>query len=212
MEITWLGRSCFRLRGREATVVTDPCPPESGYLIGKPKCDIVTLSRGHDDGYSWTEGVAWTDPEKHRTFDAPGEYEVGGVLIRGILTGAGESGREMAFDIEIDGIRILHLGLPSASPTSAILKGIEDVDVLLMPVGGGISLSGSSVTDVMETIDPHIAVPMHYRTPVETAELDFLDAFLKETGIKPEPQQKLQVTRSSVPEELTVQVLSPKLP
>ena len=119
---------------------------------------------------------------------------------------------KMAFDVEIDGIRILHLGLPSSSPTSAILKGIEDVDVLLMPVGGGISLSGSSVTDVMETIDPHIAIPMHYKTPVETAELDFLDAFLKETGLKPEPQEKLQLTRSSVPEELTVQVLSPKLP
>ncbi len=210
MEITWLGRSCFRLRGREATVIMDPCPPESGYRLGKPKCDIVTLSRCRDDGYSWVDGVSWANGE--HIFDAPGEYEVGGVLVRGIPTGRSEAGREMAFDVEIDGIRILHLGLPSSSPTSAILKGIEDVDVLLMPVGGGISLSGSSVTDVMETIDPHIAIPMHYKTPVETAELDFLDAFLKETGLKPEPQEKLQITRSSVPEELTVQVLSPKLP
>ena len=125
-------------------------------------------------------------------------------------TGNTEAGREMAFAIEIDGIRILHLGLPSASPISAILKGFEDVDVLLMPVGGGISLSGSSVTDIMETIDPRIAIPMHYKTAVEIADLDFLDVFLKETGSKPEPIDKLQVTRSSVPEELTLMVLSPK--
>ncbi len=208
MEITWLGRTCFRLRGRGATVVTDPCPPESGYRIGKPKCDIVTLGRRDDQDYSWTDGVHWNDGS--RVLDAPGEYEVGGVLITGIGTGAPEPGRNVAFAIEIDGIRILHLGLPSASPTAAVLKGIEGVDVLLMPVGGGISLSGSAVTDIMETLDPHIAVPMHYKTPVETAELDFLDAFLKETGLKLEPQDKLQVTRSSVPEELTVQVLTPK--
>ena len=29
MEITWYGRACFRLKGRRATVITDPCPPKT---------------------------------------------------------------------------------------------------------------------------------------------------------------------------------------
>ncbi|HXG36494.1 MAG TPA: MBL fold metallo-hydrolase, partial [Dehalococcoidia bacterium] len=49
MEIVWYGLSCFRLRGKEATIVTDPCPPSSGYSLGKPSADIVTLSHGHEN-------------------------------------------------------------------------------------------------------------------------------------------------------------------
>ena len=33
MEIYWLGHGCFRLRGKEATVLTDPCAPTTGYKI-----------------------------------------------------------------------------------------------------------------------------------------------------------------------------------
>ena len=48
MDIVWLGHSCFRIRGREATVVMDPCPPTTGYNIGKPTGDIVTISHNHE--------------------------------------------------------------------------------------------------------------------------------------------------------------------
>ncbi len=39
MDITWFGRSCFRIKGKEAVVVTDPCPPDTGYSIGKVLLD-----------------------------------------------------------------------------------------------------------------------------------------------------------------------------
>lgn len=207
MEITYLGRTCFRLKGREATVITDPCPPESGYRLGKPAADIVTLSRCDDPAYSWVEGVT----DHPLVLNAPGEYEVKNVLVTGIATKRGDGARNMMFVIEIDGIRIVHAGLPDAVPTGAILEQLDDVDVLLMPVGGGISLGSAAASDLMETIDPHIAIPMHYRTPVEPLELDFLDKFLRETGQKLEPVSKLQVTRGSIPAELTVQVLEPKI-
>ena len=44
MEITWLGHSCFRIRAKEATVVTDPCDKSTGYSLGRPTADIVTVS------------------------------------------------------------------------------------------------------------------------------------------------------------------------
>jgi L-ascorbate metabolism protein UlaG (beta-lactamase superfamily) len=43
MELIWLGHGCFRLRTREATIITDPCPRSTGYSIGRP-ADIVTVS------------------------------------------------------------------------------------------------------------------------------------------------------------------------
>ena len=35
VEITWLGHSCFRLRGKDATIITDPHDRHSGYALGK---------------------------------------------------------------------------------------------------------------------------------------------------------------------------------
>ena len=36
MEITWYGRACFRLKGRDATVITDPVT-----FVGEPKLDAL---------------------------------------------------------------------------------------------------------------------------------------------------------------------------
>src|SRR5689334_13366418 len=71
MEITWLGHCCFRIRAKEATVVTDPCDKSTGYTIGRPTADLVTVS-AHDPGHDNIGGVAG-DP---RVIDAPGEFEI----------------------------------------------------------------------------------------------------------------------------------------
>lgn len=206
MEIIWLGRNCFRLKGRDGVVLTDPCPPASGYRIGKQSADIVTLSLRDDPGYSHLDGIAPTA----RVLDAPGEYEVGGILVTGIGVPRGEDSRTIAFIIEIDGIRICHLGLATTAPTSATLEELGKVDILLIPVGGLNSLSGALAQDVMTTIDPGIAIPMNYKTDAEKLQLDGLDRFLKETGSKAEPQARLNVTRSQVPSELTLTILEPR--
>ncbi len=203
MEITWLGRSCFRLKGRDGIVLTDPCPPASGYIIGKQPAEVVTLSRRDVPAYSFVE-AATGDPI---VLDAPGEYEKGGILVTGVASRAVGGARNLMFIIELDGIRIGHLGLPEARPS---LDEWKDVDVLLMPVGGGESLGGPMAADVMATIDPRIAIPMHFKNEFETLDLEPIERFLKETGAKPEPQPKLQVTKSSLPSDLTVMLLQPK--
>jgi L-ascorbate metabolism protein UlaG (beta-lactamase superfamily) len=206
MEITWLGRTCFRLRGRDGVVLTDPCPPASGYRIGKVEADIVTFSRREDPAYSYAEAVKGEAMQ----LDAPGEYEVGGVLVTGIAMPRPDGTRNVGFIIELDGIRIGHLGLPAAGVKVPALDEFKGVDVLLFPVGGYNSLAAAASADVMQTVDPRIAIPMNYGTEFETLDLEPLERFLKETGAKPEPQPKLTVTRSSLPAELTVVVLQPK--
>lgn len=204
MEITWLGRTCFRLKGREGTVITDPCPPESGYRYVKQSAEIVTLSRRDDPATSYVEGLSG----EPMVFDAPGEYEHSGILVTALPTKLPDGGRNLVFVIEIDGIRIGHLGRPA--PTGATVDELKDVDVLLLPVGGGGSLSGAAAADLMTTIDPHVAIPMNFKTEEETLDLEPLDRFVKETGAKTEPQPRLSVTRSSIPAELTVMLLQPR--
>ena len=117
MEIVWLGHSCFRLRSREAVVLTDPCGPASGYSIGKPTADIVTISHDHP-GHNHRNAVAGTPI----FIDAPGEYEIAGVFIAGIATfhdgrkGA-VRGKNVAYVIEMDDLVLCHLGDLGHLPT-----------------------------------------------------------------------------------------------
>src|SRR4051812_23329619 len=133
LEITWLGRSCFRIKGKEGVVITDPCPPESGYTPGNLAADVVTISRKDDPGCSYAEGVAG----ERQIFDAPGEYEVGGILLTGIATRGPDGRRNLAFIYELEGIRIGHLGLPSPGAGGSAVDELKGVDILLWPVGGG---------------------------------------------------------------------------
>ncbi|MGK2966490.1 MAG: MBL fold metallo-hydrolase [Tepidiformaceae bacterium] len=206
MEINWLGRNCFRLRGRDGVVITDPCPKESGYTLGKPPANIVTLSRKDDPGYSAVAAVGG----EPRVLDAPGDYEIGGILIHGVAVKRADGTRNVIFVAELDGVKVAHLGQLTSAPTAATLEEVGDVDVLLIPVGGANALTGALAQDIMTAMDPRIAIPMNYKTEAETMDLDPLERFLKETGSKVEPLPRLQVSKSSLPAELSVVVLGTK--
>ncbi|MGD9933517.1 MAG: MBL fold metallo-hydrolase [Dehalococcoidia bacterium] len=207
LEITWLGRTCFRMRGREGVVVCDPCPPSSGYKIGKLEANVVTLSLRDDPGFSHIDAMKG----EYTRLDAPGEYEVGGILVTGIAVKRGDEGRAVAFIVELDGIRIATLGAGAEKIAEAERNLLEGVDILLLPVGGHGTLPPAVAADLMTGLDPRIAVPMLYKNEIETGEYEPLERFLKETGAKPTPQTKLNVTRSQLPGQLSVVVLEPKV-
>ncbi len=208
MEIVWLGHSCFRIRGREGAIVTDPCPPSTGYNIGKPTAAIVTISHHHPD-HCYTKGVAGTP----QVIEGPGEYEIGGVFITGIPTyhdgrkGA-VRGKNTAFVMEVEDIRICHLGDLGHTPTPEQVEELSGIDILLIPVGGHTTIDGTAAAEVVSLLEPRLVLPMHYRTPASAAQLDSLDRFLREMGVKShEPQPKLSVSRGSLPHETQVAVL-----
>jgi L-ascorbate metabolism protein UlaG (beta-lactamase superfamily) len=211
MEITWLGRACFRIRGKEATVVTDPCDKSSGYSLGRPTADIVTVSHSHP-AHAYVDGVAGNP----RVIEGPGEFEISGASVVGVTTFRGaektpESGRNVAYVIELEDMRIGHLGGIGHVPTSDQLEEMSSVDILLVPVGGGESLDAPPAAETVSLIEPKLVIPMTYKTSADKAKLDPLDRFLKEMGAKnPEHHAKVTVTRSSLPEETQLLVLDYK--
>ena len=56
MDVTWLGHGCFRLRGRNAAVVTDPYPPSIGLKLPRLDADLVTVSHEHEN-HNYTQAV-----------------------------------------------------------------------------------------------------------------------------------------------------------
>ena len=173
MEITWLGHSCFRIRAKEATVVTDPFDNKStGYSLGRPTADLVTVSID-DAAHNHPSGVAG-DP---RVIDGPGEYEIAGASVVGISTFRDKErtaalGRNMVYIIELEELRICHLGSIGHVITSDRAEEIGDIDILMVPVGGGDSLEAPPAAETVSLIEPKLVIPMHFKTDIEKEKLD----------------------------------------
>jgi L-ascorbate metabolism protein UlaG (beta-lactamase superfamily) len=208
MDITWLGHSCFRIKGKEVTVITDPYPPGMGYSLGRPQANIVTLSHSHP-GHSYTSGVTGD----FKVIKGPGEYELKETFITGIATWhdavqGQKLGKNTVYLFEMDSITLCHLGDLGHLPSSEFIEDVGDIDVLFLPVGGVSTIGGSTAAEIVRRLTPKVAIPMHYKTATLKKDLEPVDKFLKEMGIKEQVSQpKLSVSRSNLPASTQVIVL-----
>ncbi len=200
MEITWLGHSCFLIRGKEKTIITDPCHPDLGYRLGEPEADIVTVSHFHS-GHSYIEGVA----DEPKQIKSPGEYEIGGVFITGIPTFHDDKkgelrGKNTIYIIEMDGITLCHLGDLGHPLGPNLVEELGDVDILFLPVGEISTMPVDTAVEIVRQLEPPIVIPMHYKTEAFNGEFSPVDKFLDKMRIRElEARPKLLITSSSLP-------------
>ncbi len=209
MDIAWYGHAAFRLRGREASVVMDPCAPETGFRLNRPGADIVTISRAADPAHNWIEGVALESGAQTRPLDAPGEYEIKRVLATGVRTPGPNGARNVAFVITIDEVIVAHLGDLHGMPQGAAMEELRRADVVLLPCGGGAHLSPSAAAGVANALAIPMVIPMLYQPEAAdgvSTGLEPLSAFLREMGVSVDApsDNHVNVTRSSLPATPTV--------
>jgi L-ascorbate metabolism protein UlaG (beta-lactamase superfamily) len=213
MDITWLGHACFRLRGRDVAILTDPYEGSDwAYPPLSVSANVVTVSNSHPHhaGLSGVEG-------EPRVLRGPGEYEIGGALIWGVRTARRKDVdvalalKNTAFVIQLEELTVCHLGDLATAPLSAEeLTQIKDSDVLLVPVGGHCTINATQAAEVVAQVEPKVIVPMHYATDDTRGylELDDVARFCRELGAsEASPRARLSVTPSSLPSEPTVVLL-----
>jgi L-ascorbate metabolism protein UlaG (beta-lactamase superfamily) len=217
MEVTWYGRTCIRLRGKDAVVVADPYQAVVGPTGRGITGDIVTFSHPDDTPLPKAKGKASRDGQTRLpssrddafVLDGPGEYEVKDVLMTGVRTyrdavrGA-TKGKGVSFAVEIDGVHTIHLGDIGHLLSEEKLGDIGSVDIVCVPLGG--ALSPTDAAALVAQLDPRIVVPM----PLCDDEADCAEAlarFFHEMGGEPTPQPKLAVTISTLPQETTTDLL-----
>ncbi|MBI2755196.1 MAG: MBL fold metallo-hydrolase [Chloroflexi bacterium] len=214
MEITPLGHSCFRMKGRDVSVVTDPFGGEDlRYSPLSASADVVTISHEHPHHAAWPN-VGGTP----RVFRGPGEYEIRGAMIWGVQTyrrrvEGGPRLRNTSYLFKIEDLSICHLGDLGEPLTAEQLARLKEASVLLVPVGGHCTLDAAEAAEVVARIEPKIVIPMHYGTPATegTLELDPVTRFCKEMGAADAvPQNRLNVTTSSLPDDVTLVLLEPR--
>lgn len=209
MDLTWYGLSCFRISERKlASVVTDPYNGKLGLPTLQLKSEIVTVS--HDaKGHAHTKAVT----NKPFVLNGPGEYEIGGVFVTGISTAtAATDNQNVLYMFDFGGIKVAHLGDMQKVPTQTQIEALEQVNILLLPVGGGNSLNAAQASELVSMLEPNIVIPMHYALPSLKLKLDGVDRFLKEMGVtEPKEESSLRISVSNLPEETETLILTPKI-
>lgn len=204
--ITWLGHSCFKIQDKTGTdgvtIVTDPFDKEIGLKVPNCEADIVTVSHNHHDhnNVSALRGTPYV-------IDTAGEYDVKGILVRGVTSHhddqkGKERNENIIYRLEVDGISVSHLGDLGHVLDDKQLEVLVGTDILLIPVGGKYTLDAKKAVEVVSQIEPRIVIPMHYNDGnVNLTDIDGVEKFIKEMGIKPVEEDRLKISKKDLPQE-----------
>lgn len=207
MQIFWHGLSCFEITTTssdgEVSLVIDPYENATGLRFPRTlEAQMVLVSHDEEDANNISE-VAGSP----QVIDMPGEFEVHGVFAFGIdapLKRTGKNGpvQNCLFRIETEGMHIAHLGSIDRLLTDVELQGLENIDILMIPVGGGRVLSPKLAAEVIAQIEPRVVIPMTYQLPNMKESFEPIDLFYKEMGAcRKEEMNKYKVSRKDLPEE-----------
>lgn len=214
MIIQWLGQAYFKIQtknnGEEVVIAADPYDESGGLKPPKFQADIVTISHQHPSH----NNLATIKGEPF-IIDSPGEYETKGVFIYGIPAWhdsqeGKEKGSIIIYRLSAEEINLVHLGDLGHELNDEQLEKIGDVDILLIPVGGGAALDAKKANEIIADIEPRLIIPMHYKIPGLNIKLNPVDEFLKTAGFPYEKTERLKVAKKDLPQEETkIIVLTP---
>lgn len=183
MEIIWLGHASFLLKNSIGKrLLLDPFPNDIGYLTYEDKVDLIVMSHKHFDHCY----ISLANSET-KLIDTLGYHETDFCTIKGIQSyhdkdNGLKRGSNIINIIDMDGFRICHLGDLGHTLDSETLSQIGKIDVLMIPVGGIFTIDGLEAAKIATSINSTYIIPMHYKTPELTFELEGPEKFL--TSIK----------------------------
>jgi len=217
MEITWLGYSSFRLKGKDTILITDPFPPAKEDKASQMSANIVTISHPHFH-HSYLEGISGNPV----VISGPGEYEVAEAFVWGYPSfhdseSGAKLGKNTVYLMHWEELTLCHMGDIGHIPGPELASKLSNIDILMVPAGSGSTLKASIAAQVVRLLEPKIIIPMHFRPDGAAAsetsgqDTDTVTKFLAEVGGKDAvPQPRFNISRSSIPEKAKVVLLSPR--
>lgn len=156
MLITWYGHSCFKIESTEGSIIFDPYAPGKvpGLSLPPITADAVVCSHGHDD-HNYACGVTLTGKKPSFTLRQIRTYHDG---KKGALRG-----ENLITAVDMEGMRVVHMGDIGHLLTPEQVKELGRVDVLFIPVGGYYTIDAQTAAMTVSAIAPRIVIPMHYR-------------------------------------------------
>lgn len=208
MNISWHGEGAVRIQSGEATVLLDPYSKDSGLSPLRAHVDIVALTHGKKDKENMQH---IKDPGL--VIEGAGEYESRDIIVEGIETefGGNPDTTPVFYTVHAEGMNVCHLGPLNKDLTEKQIDAIGNVDILLIPCGGGDVLDAEKAVKLANELEPRIVIPIYYKTDgIKTKRGDAAE-FLKELGSSgKETEKTLSIKRHQLPQEETTVVVLEK--
>ena len=179
MIVTYFGDACFRLQSGERSLLVNP-------ISNRLKADAVLRTIIAPDAVPPPDEIVF-----------PGEYEVGGIDIRGfgVPVESTEKYLKTIYLVTWEDVRFALLGHLSTMPGDDVIEEMSEPDVLVLPVGDHF-LADADAAKLLKKLEPSVTIPSFYKTPAD---------FLKAVGQKAETEEKfvfkkkdLQGTKSRI--------------
>jgi len=215
VSIRWLGHATFLITSEAGIrVITDPY--QSGAYGGQIRygeilesADIVTISHDHGD-HNYAQGIGGNPT----IIKDPGICQIKGISFEGIATfhdtlQGKERGNNIIFVIEMDGLRICHLGDLGHILTEQQIKELGRVDILLAPAGGRpATLEPEELSRLAGQIKPRVIIPMHFKTEKIGFPFRPVEDFLRDKErVRQFNTAELTTSRETLPAETEIVVL-----
>ncbi len=206
MEVKYFGNSCFRIKGKDIVLITNPFNSSLGIKLSGLTADLVLFSSKKDSKENSSLVKDALNRKETFIIDEPGEYEVGGAFVLAI-----PFDNKTIYIITVDGMRLAFLGEISQKIAEKELEEIDGVDILFLPVGGNSVITEKQAAYIQEKIQPNIIIPMSFKIPSLKMEFNEVDEFLKEVGAEGlNPVDKLLIAKDRLPLEKEVILLNAK--
>jgi L-ascorbate metabolism protein UlaG (beta-lactamase superfamily) len=210
VNLRWFGHSCFEALNT-ITVLMDPHDGSSmGLPVPSSKPDAVLISHPHDDH---SGGRRLFEKPGVEILDAPGEYTVKSVKIKGV--GAYHDdvqgdrlGSNVVFIFELEGVRFAHLGDMGHALSPEQVDEMGGVDVLMVGAGRDLELAWENIG----MVNPWIVVPMHYWT--DRIIFPYFPLLKVDEFVKDKPnvvhinKPEIAILREALPEAMEIYVFS----
>lgn len=210
MIITYCGSLCIKAQIGDVSVSFNP-PLRSDGKTPRFSSNVALFSTKEKD-QKFSHG---RNDDGVFIIDGPGEYEVGGILIKGIGIGKenDKSGKIITiYSVLFEDINLCHLGAINNSDLKPeILEGIGATDILFVPITGGELATPAVASKLATSLEPHIIIPL--QATEKGASKESLKLFLEEEGDEDVSEvDKLTIKKKDIEEkEGEVIILSPQI-
>nr|WP_245295080.1 MBL fold metallo-hydrolase [Pararhizobium antarcticum] len=179
--ITYAGHSTFLIETPGGiSIATD----FNGWYGAATPPTVVTMNKAHSSHYTLSPDPAIKHVLQGWSDDAnPADHDlvVGDAYIRNVTTdirsgyGAMEPNGNSIFIFEVAGLCIGHLGHLHHELTDSHYAEIGRLDVLMVPVDGGLTMGAESMSRVVTRLRSALILPMHRRGPPIESFLQMFD-------------------------------------
>lgn len=155
MLIQWLGHACFKITAEDESLVIDPFEDGSvpGYRPVRESANMVLCSHQHHDHNA---------VGRVRLLPAGRAFEVERLESFHDDKKGAQRGPNTIHIITAEGYRVAHLGDLGCDLTFDQVEELQDLDVLMIPVGGHFTIDADQAARIVRQLRPRITIPMHY--------------------------------------------------